>query len=85
VAGYAISGRAGHSAYLQRLAVEPSKQQRGIGRALTIDSLVWAKRHRCGGVLVNTHVDNDPALGLYRSLGFVEMGYRLAVLERSLV
>jgi ribosomal protein S18 acetylase RimI-like enzyme len=34
-------------------------------------------------MLVNTHVENAPALGLYRSLGFEELGYRLTVLERA--
>ena len=84
VVGYAISGRAGHGAYLQRLAVDPSRQGEGIGHALVVDSLTWARGHGCTGLLVNTHVDNASALGLYRSLGFVEMSYHLAVLERTL-
>ena len=80
-AGFAISGRSGHSAYLQRLAVDPSAQRRGIGRSLVIDSLRWAKRHRATSVLVNTHVDNEPALELYRAHGFVELRDGLAVFE----
>ena len=83
VVGFAISGRAGRNAYLQRLAVDPGHQGAGIGRALTLDALRWARRHRCSGMLVNTHVENATALGLYRSLGFEELGYRLAVLERA--
>ncbi len=79
--GYAVSGRAGRSAYLQRLAVDPDAQGCGIGRMLTIDSLRWARRHRCTSMLVNTHIDNEIALNLYRSLGFVEMAYRLMMLE----
>ena len=51
---------------------------------MVIDSLRWAKRHRATSVLVNTHVENEAALHLYRTLGFVEMSYRLAVLERKL-
>ena len=82
--GYAISGRAGRNAYLQRLAVDPSIQGAGIGRALVVDSLKWAARHRATSLVVNTHVDNEPALHLYRSLGFVELSYRLGVLERKL-
>ena len=81
--GYAVSGRAGRATYLQRLAVDPGHQGRGLGRALVVDSLHWAHRHRRTGMLVNTHVENEPALGLYHSLGFVEQGYRLAVLEWS--
>jgi ribosomal protein S18 acetylase RimI-like enzyme len=81
--GYAVSGRAGRATYLQRLAVDPAHQGRALGRALVVDALNWARRHRATGMLVNTHVGNEPALGLYRSLGFVEQGYRLAVLEWS--
>lgn len=84
VVGYAITGRAGRASYLQRLAVLPSVQRSGTGRALTLDALVWARRHRCTSMLVNTHVDNEPALALYRSVGFSELAYRLVVLERSL-
>ena len=82
--GFAVSGRAGRSAYLQRLAVDPDAQGRGVGRILTIDALRWARRHRCTSMLVNTHVDNEVALTLYRSLGFVEMAYRLMMLEAVL-
>lgn len=82
--GFAVSGRAGRSAYLQRLAVDPDVQGQGVGRELTLDSLRWARRHRCSSVLVNTHVDNERARAMYESLGFVELAYRLNVLERVL-
>lgn len=84
VIGFAVSGRAGRSAYLQRLAVAPESQGHGVGRALTVDALRWARRQRCTSMMVNTHVENETALALYRSLGFQELAYRLAVLERSL-
>jgi len=82
--GFAVSGRAGRSAYLQRLAVDPDAQGQGVGRDLTLDSLRWARRHRCSSVLVNTHVDNERARTMYEALGFVELAYRLNVLERTL-
>jgi len=84
VVGFAVSGRAGRHGYLQRLAVDPAQQGRGIGRALTMDALRWARRHRCASVLVNTHVENEVALGLYDALGFRRMSYGLVVLERVL-
>lgn len=84
VVGFAVSGRAGRQAFLQRLAVDPAHQGRGIGKALTLDALRWARRHRCTSMFVNTHSDNRTALALYVSLGFSESPQGLVVLERSL-
>ncbi|TML65144.1 MAG: GNAT family N-acetyltransferase [Actinobacteria bacterium] len=70
LAAYAISGRAGRRGYVQRLAVHPHHQRAGIGRALVLDGLHWMRRRRVELALVNTQVDNAPALGLYESLGF---------------
>ena len=44
VVAYAITGRAGDIGYLQRLAVDPDHHHRGIGSALVLDSLGWARR-----------------------------------------
>ena len=84
IAGYAITGRAGALGYLQRLAVHPDHQQQGIGSALVIDALWWAKRRGAGAVLVNTQESNEVALSLYERLGFRSEPQGLAVLERGL-
>lgn len=81
--GYAITGRAATSGYLQRLAVHPSAQGTGVGGLLVGDALAWLDRHHAVEVLVNTHVGNAPALALYRRAGFVEQPDRLVVLERA--
>jgi ribosomal protein S18 acetylase RimI-like enzyme len=84
VAGYAITGRAGSRGYLQRLAVDPSLQRRGIGAALVQDGLRWLRRWGAHEVLVNTQVDNTAALALYEALGFRRQPDGLAVLRRDL-
>ena len=84
VVGYAITGRAGTTCYLQRLAVHPAAQGHGIGSALVLDALHWARARRATVALVNTQVGNDPALALYERLGFRRQAGGLAVLERSL-
>ena len=81
--GYAITGRSGSTAYLQRLAVRPEHQGQGIGTALCIDALSWARR-RCTRVLVNTQEANGRALDLYRRLNFVDEPSGLAVLRVEL-
>jgi ribosomal protein S18 acetylase RimI-like enzyme len=84
VVGYAVTGRAGPVSYLQRLAVDPAHQRRGVARALVADALRWARRRGALSMLVNTQQENDGALALYRSLGFVLELQGLDVLEREL-
>lgn len=84
VLGYAISGRSGSRGYLQRLAVDPSAEGRGIGRALVVDGLRWMRQRGAGGVVVNTQVGNSRALELYQHLGFRLEPSGLAVLTRRL-
>ena len=79
--GFLISGRAGRTGYIQRLAVHPDEHRNGLGSALLVDSLRWMQRNRVRRVFVNTHVDNEPALALYRAHGFVELRDELAVFE----
>ncbi len=81
---YAITGRADHTGYLQRLAVHPVYQGRGAGRSLTRDSLIWMQRRRLTRAMVNTHVDNEVALGLYLDMGFRVLPHGLRVLTRGL-
>ncbi len=84
VVGYALTGRAGAAGYLQRLAVAPSHQGEGLGRALAVDGLHWLRRHHAERVLVNTQVTNERAYRLYLSLGFVPDPSGLAVLRLPL-
>jgi ribosomal-protein-alanine N-acetyltransferase len=81
VAGFLVSGRAGRAGYIQRLAVHPDAQRRGIGSALLVDALRWLRRARVQQVFVNTHVENEAALLLYRAHGFRELPERLRVYE----
>ncbi len=83
-AGYAVSGRDAGIGFLQRLAVHPDHQRRGLARALVLDSLRWMSRWRVERVLVNTPVNNEPALLLYESTGFHRLREHLRVYERSL-
>ena len=85
LAGYAVTGRAGSSGYLQRLAVHPAHQGSGIGRDLVIDSLRWVRRRGGARILVNTQEANDRALRLYTDMGFSTESHGLAVLECDLV
>lgn len=82
VFGYSVSGRAGVHGYLQRLAVDPMAEQRGLGTSLVVDTLAWMKRRGAATVLVNTQRENHRALALYERTGFIRQPDGLVVLER---
>ena len=82
--GYAVTGRAGRRGYVQRLAVAPEVQRRGVGTALVVDGLRWLRRRRAREALVNTQLGNDAALQLYERLGFRRQPSGLSVLETDL-
>ncbi|MDQ6928155.1 MAG: GNAT family N-acetyltransferase [Actinomycetota bacterium] len=85
VAGYAITGRAGREGYVQRLAVRPEYQGRGLGRDLALDGLHWLRRRRVRRAIVNTQTGNEAALSFYRHLGFRFAPSDLVVFRRSLI
>jgi ribosomal-protein-alanine N-acetyltransferase len=84
VVGYAVTGRAGPISYLQRLAVHPDVQRRGVATLLVNDALRWAARRGARTMLVNTQEQNHPAVALYERLGFLLEPDGLDVLERDL-
>lgn len=84
VVGYAVTGRAGTRGYLQRLAVHPDHNGRGLGAALVIDGLRWLRRRHVEQAVVNTQAENVRALALYERLGFELQPAGLLVLARPL-
>ncbi|MDG1365973.1 MAG: GNAT family N-acetyltransferase [Acidimicrobiales bacterium] len=84
VVGYAVTGRSGTQGYLQRLAVDPSRQGEGLGIALVADGLQWLRRRNANVCWVNTQEANTAALSLYEKLSFVPASHQLTVLQRDL-
>jgi ribosomal protein S18 acetylase RimI-like enzyme len=83
-AGYALLGRADDVGYVQRLAIRPDAQGRGLGPALLGDGLRWLRARGARSAYVNTQVENARALELYERAGFRRMPVGLCVLGRSL-
>jgi GNAT superfamily N-acetyltransferase len=55
--------------------VDPARQGRGVGRALVLDALAWARAQRHRAMQFNAVVAiNRPAVALYESLGFETIG-----------
>jgi ribosomal protein S18 acetylase RimI-like enzyme len=81
VVAFLVSGRAARTGYVQRLAVDPAAHRQGIATSLLVDSMRWMRRARVTRAFVNTHIENDAALALYKRHGFVELPERLRVYE----
>jgi ribosomal protein S18 acetylase RimI-like enzyme len=84
IVGYSVCGRAGHRGYVQRLAVDPGAQGRGVGRGLLADGLRWLRRWGARDALVNTQEGNARSLRLYQRSGFNLQPEGLAVLQLDL-
>lgn len=83
ITGYAVVGFGHAISYLQRVAVHPRWQGEGMGRSLVRAAARSAKRHGSKAMLLNTQFDNDPAIALYESEGYVQLPETLAVLKAS--
>lgn len=72
VAGFAIMAFGDDRAHLSLLAVRPSHQRRGIGRALVDWLVVSARTAGVASVHVELRAANAAAYALYRDTGFEE-------------
>ncbi|HEX7541889.1 MAG TPA: GNAT family N-acetyltransferase [Anaerolineales bacterium] len=61
---------------IANVAVHPEYRNRGIGRALTLAAMQRAKQRRTDETWLHVRDDNPVAIGLYRSLGLVELTRR---------
>ena len=74
IIGYQLSTGSGQRAHLARLAVHPSVQGRGAGRALLSDLFRYLSYAGIPRLSVNTQSDNQVSLRLYQRMGFVRTG-----------
>ena len=62
----------GDLAGLFEIATDPAERKRGFGRQLILSALKWARLRGARQAWLQVEADNEPALALYRSLGFGE-------------
>jgi ribosomal protein S18 acetylase RimI-like enzyme len=74
IIGYQLSTGSGQRAHLARLAVHPSVQGRGAGRALLSDLFRYLSYAGIPRLSVNTQSDNQVSLSMYQRMGFVRTG-----------
>lgn len=76
VVGFVLANCAGGEAEIYTLAVLPQCRRRGIGRNLMTKAIDWARASGANEMFLEVAEDNDPALSLYRNMGFVAVGRR---------
>lgn len=62
-------------AYVEELAVDTAFRCKGVGRALMIRAIKWAKGQGFPGLMLETQDNNVPACMLYEKCGFVLGGF----------
>ncbi|GAB4119555.1 MAG: ribosomal protein S18-alanine N-acetyltransferase [Sideroxydans sp.] len=74
--GYAVMMLAVDEAELLDIAIAAGYQRQGWGRKLLGEMLALAQRHGMRRVVLEVRVSNAAAIGLYRQLGFTDIGLR---------
>ncbi|PZQ46568.1 MAG: ribosomal-protein-alanine N-acetyltransferase, partial [Phenylobacterium zucineum] len=70
IIGVATFSRVEEIADLLRVIVHPDVRGRGVGASLIRAGLEWAAAVGARRMLLEVRPDNDPAIALYRGLGF---------------
>ncbi len=76
VAGYVGSQTVLDAADMMNLAVSPDRRRRGIGQALVTALVEHLQQNKVIALLLEVRVSNVPAIALYESLGFEQVGRR---------
>lgn len=76
VAGYVGSQTVLDASDMMNLAVSPEYRRRGIGQALVNALVEHLQQNKVIALLLEVRVSNAPAIALYESLGFEQVGRR---------
>jgi ribosomal-protein-alanine N-acetyltransferase len=74
--GFALVWHAADEVQLLDLAVDERARRRGVGRALVLFVLAYARETESRLLLLEVRRSNEAAIALYRSAGFTENGVR---------
>ncbi|MGB1014525.1 MAG: ribosomal protein S18-alanine N-acetyltransferase [Nannocystaceae bacterium] len=75
--GYSCAWYLAGEVQLQRVAASKTSRRRGIGRLLVQQILEEARAQLCEQVQLEVASSNSPAIALYNSFGFAEVGRRV--------
>ena len=75
-AGFVVAACVTGIAELENLAVSPEFRRHGLGSALCIRAMAWARDRGADRMELEVRVSNQGAVALYQSKGFVVQGRR---------
>jgi ribosomal-protein-alanine N-acetyltransferase len=76
IQAYAVMSIAAGEAHLLNLCVRPALQRQGLGRKVLLHFVELARRTGADTVFLEVRASNEPAIALYTSTGFGEVGMR---------
>lgn len=76
IIGYGVLSLAVDEAHILTLCIDPELQGKGLGRRLLERLLNMAKQQHADTAFLEVRASNRVALGLYRAVGFNEVGVR---------
>lgn len=74
--GYVLFWHVTDEIHLLNVAVDPAHRRRGIGRALVLDVIAYARAHGAAKVLLEVRASNAAAIALYEGLAFERFNVR---------
>ena len=77
-AGFILARAAGGESELLTLAVSPAARRRGMATALVLAAAEVAAKASAETMFLEVAAGNNPAIALYKRLGFAEVGRRKA-------
>ena len=76
VAGYVGSQSVLGWADMMNIAVAPAYRRQGVGEKLILDLIRLLQEEKVTCLTLEVRASNEPAIGLYEKLGFVQVGRR---------
>lgn len=76
IVAFAILTAGGGDAHVLNIAVHPAHRRRGIARRLLAALMDEARARQSDQLFLEVRASNEPALNLYRDLGFAEVAVR---------
>jgi [ribosomal protein S18]-alanine N-acetyltransferase len=75
--GFVVTWHVADELHILNVATAAQYRRRGIGLALMNHALAYARDHKARLIVLEVRLENDPAIRLYRSMGFFAIGLRL--------